>query len=147
MPKAPLERPDTQVTSEPALEKHKRCKLSRLLLEMTQAKADSRIECSCSPDYAAAKYLADSMEMWLILLIPWVLASFFTHRSGEEPSYTCILQIDHGVGVMRLNHKNAEINDLSDKLRDAQFDVFVDIQTELPIVKWQDGLKWIGENR
>ena len=58
-----------------------------------------------------------------------------------------ILQIDHGVGVMRLKRENAEITDLGDTLRDAQFDFFVDIQPELPIVSWQDGVKWIHKNR
>ncbi len=57
-----------------------------------------------------------------------------------------IVQIDHGVGVMRLSRENAAITDLSDTLRDAQFDFFVDIQPKLPIVSWQDGAKWIHKN-
>ena len=55
-----------------------------------------------------------------------------------------ILQIDHGVGVMRLKRENAAIVDLSDTLRDAQFDTFVNALPNLPVVSWQDGVKWIN---
>ena len=54
-----------------------------------------------------------------------------------------ILNIDHGVGVMRLKKPNARITDLKDTLTDAQFDYFVDNHGKLPRTDWADGVAWI----
>jgi hypothetical protein len=54
-----------------------------------------------------------------------------------------IINIDHGVGVLRLKKPHAEVLDLRYELRDKQFGYFVEALNDLPRVYWADGLKWI----
>lgn len=56
-----------------------------------------------------------------------------------------ILEIDHGVGVIRPNVKNATIVDMRDTLRTANFDYFVKALPQLPSCPWEQGVEWIKE--
>lgn len=54
-----------------------------------------------------------------------------------------ILNIDHGVGIMRPRVRDAKIIDLRNQLKHQQYDYFVSILEELPRVDWVDGVEWI----
>lgn len=54
-----------------------------------------------------------------------------------------ILNIDHGVGIMRPRVANATIVDMQHELQTAQFDYFARVLPELPRCNWQEGLQWV----
>lgn len=54
-----------------------------------------------------------------------------------------ILNIDHGVGVLRSKYENVDIVDMRNELQDKQYDYFVDNLEKLPRLDWVDGVKWI----
>ena len=55
-----------------------------------------------------------------------------------------ILNIDHGVGVMRPRVKNAKIVDMRHELQTAQYDYFVNVLPQLPRCDWAEGVEWIN---
>ena len=54
-----------------------------------------------------------------------------------------ILNIDHGVGVMRPRVKHANIVEMYDELHATQYDHFVKILPTLPCCDWTEGIQWI----
>jgi hypothetical protein len=70
----------------------------------------------------------------------WKLAYELSQSEGIDFR---ILLIDHGVGVIRAPSTAVTIVDKSDELLDAEFDYFANIVSDLPIVSWEDGLRWI----
>lgn len=54
-----------------------------------------------------------------------------------------IVKIDHGVGVVRTTTEQPQIPDLTKQLQDKEFDYFYDNVGNLPVISWQDFLKWL----
>jgi SAM-dependent methyltransferase len=55
-----------------------------------------------------------------------------------------IVKIDHGVGVFRLTKQNPSLIDLRDELRPKTFAYLYQNINRLPVVEWQDCLKWLS---
>ena len=72
----------------------------------------------------------------------WKLAVQLTVATGVE--FT-ILDIDHGVGVMRKVSNKWHVPEVSDELKLAEFDKFVEILDTLPIRSFETGMKIFSE--
>lgn len=54
-----------------------------------------------------------------------------------------IVEVDHGVGLMRKTSSNFSVPDLSERLLDAEFDVFVDEVGSLPLISFDEAVALI----
>ena len=57
-----------------------------------------------------------------------------------------IISIDCGVGVIKVNKKNAILRDLNSELADKQFQYYFENLNKLPILDWEESMKWINVN-
>jgi predicted O-methyltransferase YrrM len=55
-----------------------------------------------------------------------------------------IVKIDHGIGVLRVNEETAGLADLTNELRNKQFEYFYRNLCRLPVVGWKEFLIWSG---
>ncbi len=55
-----------------------------------------------------------------------------------------IVKIDHGVGVFRITEEKPKLLELSEELKDKEFEYFYRNIGRLPVVEWPDFLKWLG---
>ncbi len=58
-----------------------------------------------------------------------------------------IVEVDHGVGLMRKTSSNYSVPDLSERLLDAEFDVFVDEVGSLPLISFDEAVALILSGR
>lgn len=54
-----------------------------------------------------------------------------------------IVEVDHGVGLMRKTSSNYSVPDLSERLLDAEFDVFVEEVEALPLISFDEAVALI----
>lgn len=54
-----------------------------------------------------------------------------------------VVKIDHGVGVFRLAVDQPQLIDLTKELQGKEFEYFYRNLEKLPIIQWQDFLKWL----
>jgi hypothetical protein len=55
-----------------------------------------------------------------------------------------IVKIDYGVGVFRVTEKEPKLVDLANELKEKEFEYFYKNIGKLPLVEWQDFVKWVG---
>lgn len=55
-----------------------------------------------------------------------------------------VVKIDHGVGVFRITGEQPKLVDLTKELRGEEFDYFYKNLDRLPVIDWQDFVKWLG---
>jgi hypothetical protein len=55
-----------------------------------------------------------------------------------------IVKIDQGVGVFRVTEANPKLVDLTAELKEREFDYFYNNIDKLPLVDWQEFVKWLG---
>lgn len=55
-----------------------------------------------------------------------------------------VIKIDHGVGVFRIIGEKPELLDLTKELQEKEFEYFYNNVKRLPLIEWQDFLKWLG---
>jgi hypothetical protein len=55
-----------------------------------------------------------------------------------------IVKIDYGVGVFRLTEEKAELSELTEKLKEKEFEYFYKNIGQLPLAEWQDFVNWLG---
>lgn len=70
----------------------------------------------------------------------WKLAVELTQADGIEFK---IINIDHGVGLMKKTSSDWKIPDLSDDLRRDGFDKFVEVVDELPICTFEEAMSLV----
>ena len=70
----------------------------------------------------------------------WKLAVQLAESSGVE---FIILDIDHGVGVMKKTSDDWHVPNVTQELKSAEFDKFVSVVDELPILSFEEGMKKI----
>jgi len=73
----------------------------------------------------------------------WKLAVELSNAEGVEFK---ILEVDHGVGLLRKLSEDYNIPDMSDELQNAEFDRFVKEVNSLPIVSFEEAVSLV-ENR
>lgn len=71
----------------------------------------------------------------------WKLAVELSKSQGIE---FYIVDIDHGVGLMRKSSENFSIPDMHDDLSNAQFDRFIDEQKDFPIISFEKAIEIIA---
>ena len=57
-----------------------------------------------------------------------------------------IISIDHGVGVIKVNDKKTKFKDLSNELKNKQYNFYFDNLKKLPIVEWNEAVDWISKD-
>jgi hypothetical protein len=72
----------------------------------------------------------------------WKLAVQLAESTGVQ---FVILDIDHGVGVMKKLTDDWFVPDVSEELKSAEFDKFVSLVDEFPIVTFEEGIKKIAQ--
>ena len=70
----------------------------------------------------------------------WKVAFELVKTGGVEFK---ILKIDHGVGVIKVLNRNAELKDFREELTFKEVDFYYDNLKELPIVEWDDAQDWL----
>ena len=70
----------------------------------------------------------------------WKVAFELIQTDGIEFK---ILKIDHGVGVIRVLNRDAELKDYREQLIFKEFDYYYDNLNKLPIVEWDDAQDWL----
>ena len=55
-----------------------------------------------------------------------------------------IVKIDYGVGVFRVTEEKPKPVDLAEELKEKEFEYFYKNIGKLPLVEWQDFVKWLG---
>jgi len=71
----------------------------------------------------------------------WKLAVELAQAKGIEFK---ILDIDHGVGLIKKTSSEWHISDFSDELKTAEFDKFVEVVGELPLCSFEEAMKSLG---
>ncbi len=71
----------------------------------------------------------------------WKLAVELSQAEGIE---FYILEIDHGVGLLRKTSETYNIPDLSDELANADFDRFISVMESLPIIEYKQSVDFIA---
>jgi len=70
----------------------------------------------------------------------WKVAFELKQTDGIEFN---ILKIDHGVGVIKVLNRNAELKDFREELTLKEFDFYYDNLSKLPLVEWNDAIDWL----
>jgi hypothetical protein len=70
----------------------------------------------------------------------WKVAFELAKTEGIEFK---ILKIDHGVGVIKVLNKEAQLKDLKSELSNKQFGYFYDNLSKLPVVEWENAQDWL----
>ncbi|MFZ5524746.1 MAG: class I SAM-dependent methyltransferase [Pseudomonadota bacterium] len=73
----------------------------------------------------------------------WKVAFELASSTGIEFK---LIKIDAGVGLFRVTHPNATLNNLVDILQDKRFQYLYENIGQLPLVEWEDAYKWIRAN-
>jgi hypothetical protein len=55
-----------------------------------------------------------------------------------------IVKIDHGVGVFRITEEKPKLLELTQELKDKEFEYFYKNIGKLPLMEWPDFVKWLG---
>ena len=55
-----------------------------------------------------------------------------------------IVKIDCGVGVFRVTEEKPQLVDLTEELKEKEFEYFYKNIGKLPLVEWQDFVNWLG---
>jgi len=71
----------------------------------------------------------------------WKAAVELSQAQGVEFK---IVEIDHGVGLMRKIENHFDVPDLSNQLSNAEFDKFVEVVEKLPIISFEEAIELIG---
>lgn len=71
----------------------------------------------------------------------WKVGFELTQSKGVDFK---IVVIDHGIGVFRLIEPNAQVVNLATELKNKEFDYLYHNVGKLPLIEWQDYVKWLG---
>jgi len=70
----------------------------------------------------------------------WKVAFELCQSQGIEFK---VVKIDHGVGVFKIHGEQPNLVDLGSELKEQQFEYFYRNIDKLPLICWQDFLKWL----
>ena len=70
----------------------------------------------------------------------WKVAFELIETKGVEFK---IIEIDNGVGVVKINSEYSGLNNKISTLEKKQFDYFYEKKKQLPIISWEEAVEWI----
>jgi hypothetical protein len=71
----------------------------------------------------------------------WKVAFELIETKGVEFK---IIEIDNGVGIIKINSEYSGLNNNNKFLENKQFNYFYENKNKLPIIKWDEAVVWIN---